>query len=79
MPVTLDSETSSRCPPEPTGVVVESGARRSRSAAGVGDEALVDGVADASLEGAHRFFAGLALGLLAEVVGAARVCRGGPG
>ena len=48
--------------------------RRARGAVGsvpgVGDEALVDGVADVSLECAHRFFAGLALGLLAEVVDA---------
>ena len=36
----------------------------------VSDEALIDGVADAALEGAQRFFAGLPFGLLAEVVGA---------
>ena len=29
---------------------------------------MVDGVADAALQGAHRFFLGLAFGLFAEVV-----------
>ena len=57
--------------PSPLGAA-SAGARRRRSAMSVSDEALVDGVADASLEGAQRFFAGLPLGLLAEVVGAAR-------
>jgi len=33
----------------------------------VGDEVVIDGVADVSLEGAHGFFAGLAFGLFAEV------------
>ena len=37
-------------------------------AAAVGDELPVDGVADAPLEGAHCFFAAVAVGLLAEVV-----------
>src|SRR3954447_11643575 len=68
MPATLDSVSSSRCPPEPI--------CRARSAwlsaAGVGDESLVDGVADVSLEGAHRFFAGLAFVLFAEGVDASR-------
>ena len=70
MPATLDSVTSSRCPPEPT-TSSSGGARPARrSVAGVGDESLVDGVADVSLQRAERFFAGLAFGLLAEVVGA---------
>src|SRR3954447_13859041 len=76
MPATLDSVTSSRCPPEPTW------RRRSRliggyqcafgSVAGIGDESLIDRVADVPLQRAHRFFAGLALGLFAEVVRATR-------
>ena len=70
MPVTPDSETSSRCPPEPTGWFVGWELDASRSALGVGDEALVGGVADAALEGAQCFFAGLSFGLLAEVVAA---------
>jgi hypothetical protein len=37
----------------------------------VGAELLVDGVADASLEGAKRFLAGLAFGEFALVVGGA--------
>jgi hypothetical protein len=41
-----------------------------RSAASVRGESLVDGIADPSLEGAHRVFASLALGLFAQVVGA---------
>jgi hypothetical protein len=39
--------------------------------AGVGEELAVDGVADASFQGAEGFFAGLAFGLFAFVVGAA--------
>src|SRR6266508_4314100 len=77
MPATLDSVTSSRCPPEPIGlnilsVAMTGGLDRvaSRSVAGVGDESLVNGVADVSLQRAHRFFAGLGLGLFAEVVDA---------
>jgi hypothetical protein len=41
------------------------------AAGGAGLELLVDGVADLPLEGAQRFFAGLALGDLLVVVGAA--------
>jgi hypothetical protein len=41
------------------------------SARGVGLQVLVDGVADLPLEGAQRCFAGLALGDLLVVVGAA--------
>ena len=40
-------------------------------AAGVGDESLVDDVADVPLQSAHCLFAGLALGLFACVVDAA--------
>ena len=79
MPATLDSVSSSRCPPGPTCSRRVVRVSSWWSAAGVGDEALVDGVADVSLQRAHRFFAGLALGLLAEVEDAARVCRGRPG
>jgi hypothetical protein len=57
MPVTLDSETSSRCPPEPTASSRRGSEPSWRSVASVGEEPLVDGVADASLQGAHRFFA----------------------
>jgi hypothetical protein len=46
-------------------------------AGGVGLEVLVDGVADLPLEGAQRFFAGLALGDLLVVVGAAVTGRQG--
>ena len=42
------------------------------SVVGVVGEVLVDGVGDVSLECAHGFFAGLSLGLFAEVVDAAR-------
>ncbi len=42
------------------------------SAVVVSEELSVDGVADASFEGPHRFFAAVALGLLASVVGASR-------
>src|SRR4051812_39926058 len=70
MPVTPDSETSSRCPPERTGAA-SAGVRRRRSAMRVSDEALIDDVDDAALESTQRFFAGLPFCLLAEVVAAA--------
>ena len=54
------------CPPGP----------RSRSAAGVGSQSLVDGVADPSFEAAHRFFAGLPFGLFVRGSRRGRACRG---
>ena len=49
---------------------------RLKSVACVGEQLAVDGVADASLQGAHRFFAGLALCDLAQEVDASgRVVR----
>ena len=61
LPAALDFRVAPDCPPGPRFV----------SVAGVGAQFLVDGVADASFQAAHRFFAGLPFGLFGEVVGAA--------
>ena len=60
LPAALDFRVAPDCPPGP----------RSLSA-GVGAQSLVDGVADASFQAAHRFLAGLPVGLFREVVDAA--------
>ena len=62
-PAALESESFPGCPPGPFVLAA--------ALAGVGLEAGVDGVADPPLEGAERFFVGLALGYFLVVVGAA--------
>jgi hypothetical protein len=60
LPAALDSESPLIVLPNPFLLAV-----------GVGAELVVDGVADASFQAPHRFLAGLPLGLLVQVVGAA--------
>ncbi len=74
-------ESSPRCPPGPAGGTAATSTTLERtrlSAAGVGDELAVDGVADATLEGPQGFAFGLALAATKTKTGLSVQCAYDP-